>query len=154
MLTVEEHIDNLIRHIRMVQDNCVLLGKKMIDMGRAPFGRNLIANGFQHDVSKFCGVEWSYLHQGQEVPLERLKEAIAQHQETNPHHPEHHGGISEMSDLYVAEMVCDWFARSQEFGTCLRDWITESAVPKFNIGEEDLKRVMYFVDLLIPPPFS
>lgn len=154
MLTVEEHIDNLVRHIRMVQDNCVLLGKKLIDLNRSTFGRNLIALGFQHDVSKFHGIEWSYLHQGKEVPEERLKEAIAQHQETNPHHCEHWGGLDECPDIYLAEMVCDWFARSQEFGTCLRDWILESAVPKYSISEEDLKRIMYFVDLLVPPPFS
>ena len=27
------------------------------------------------------------------------------------------------------EMVCDWFARSQEFGTDLRQWITDQAIP-------------------------
>ena len=30
-----------------------------------------------------------------------------------------------MPEISVAEMVCDWYARAQEFGTGLRDWIVQ-----------------------------
>jgi hypothetical protein len=39
-----------------------------------------------------------------------------------------------MPELAVYEMIADWYARSQEFGTSLRDWITEVAIEKFQIN--------------------
>lgn len=152
-LSVEDHIDNLVRHIKLVQEACLLMGTRLIRQGHASFGRNLIARGFQHDVSKFFGIEWKYLHAGKDVPKERLLESIEQHQETNDHHVEFWGGIEEMGDICVAEMVADWFARAQEFGTGLRDWIEETAIEKYKIGPDDLKRINKYVDILLQNEF-
>ncbi len=153
MLTLEEHLDNLVRHIRLVQDACLLMGKRLINKGRTRFGRNLIAAGFQHDVSKFAGTEWKYLHAGRDVPLEKLKEAVEQHQETNSHHPEHWDGIGEMPEICIAEMVCDWYARSQEFGTGLREWIDKEAVKRYKIKDAEYQQIKYFVDILLENQF-
>jgi len=128
-----EHLDNLVRHIDLVRGACLLLGKRLIGQGRVEFGRILIARGFEHDVSKFSSIEWDYLHAGQNVPRDQLDMAIRQHVRTNSHHPEYWGGIENMPEIAVAEMVCDWYARSQEFGTGLREWITSEAVERFQI---------------------
>src|SRR5450755_1045681 len=97
-MTPQEHIDNLVRHIGLV-----------------------------HDASKFHGIEWEYLHKTGEVPADRLQLAVEHHRRTNEHHPEYWGGIDNMPEIFVAEMVCDWYARSQEFGTDLRVWIRGQA---------------------------
>jgi hypothetical protein len=68
MLTAEQHLDNLVRHIELVREACLLLGKRLIARDRQEFGRILIAHGFAHDASKFQGVEWEYLHAGRDVP--------------------------------------------------------------------------------------
>jgi hypothetical protein len=151
MFTPEQHIDNLVRHIRLVQDATVLLGKRLIQEGRVEFGRKVVASGFTHDASKWSGLEWKYLHSGDDVDHEKLEQAILQHTETNEHHPEHWGGIDSMSELAISEMVCDWYARSQEFGTGLRDWIEETAVPRYKIASDSLakKRIDAFVDMLL-----
>src|SRR5438309_8877509 len=117
MLTPEEHLDNLIRHIQLVQGAGLLLGKRLIRRGEADFGRLLIARVFVHDATKFYGVEWKYLHAGKDVPEDQLALAIQQHRETNQHHPEYWSGLHRMPDIAVAEMVCDCYARAQEFGT-------------------------------------
>src|SRR5215831_18050233 len=135
-LTLEEHLDNLVRHIELVRDAGLLLGKRLIHEGEVDFGRLLIGRVFVHDATKFAGIEWRYLHSGQAIPKEKLELAVTQHQETNEHHPEYWGGVSEMPALAVAEMVCDWYARSQEFGTGLRDWIEETAVERFSINKD------------------
>ena len=62
MLTAEQHLDNLVRHIELVRDACLLLGKRLIARDRQELGRILIAHGFTHDTSKFQGIEW-------EVPI-------------------------------------------------------------------------------------
>lgn len=154
-LTLAEHLTDLTRHISLVRDACTLLGTRMIAQGRRDFGRVIIARGFVHDASKFHGIEFEYLHVGDVAP-EDLERAIYQHVRTNSHHPEFHGGVENMGEADVAEMVCDWFARSQEFGTSLRDWITDKAVERYKI---DLNGIQYkwintFVDLLLLNSFT
>jgi hypothetical protein len=155
-MTPEEHLDNLVRHIEKVREACLLLGKRLIAQGRPHFGRLLIARGMVHDVSKFYGIEWEYLENGQDVPEEGRKLAIEHHRRTNEHHPEYWGGVASMPEVAVAEMVCDWYARSQEFGTDLREWIRKEAVPRFNVALDGPQHawIRTFVDTLVDKPFQ
>lgn len=156
MLTTLEHLDNLIRHIELVREATILLGKRLINQGRHEFGRLLIARGFQHDVSKFTGIEWDFLHQGKDVPTAELNLAIKNHQSTNSHHPEYWQGFDNMPELDVAELACDWLARSQERGTALRDWIRDNAIEKFKIDieGENYKLLMKYIGILLEDSFK
>jgi hypothetical protein len=156
VFSFDKHLDNLIRHITLVREACTVLGKRFISQGRKDLGRLLIARGFVHDASKFSGIEWDYLHAGPDVPQHELDLAVKQHVRTNAHHPEYHGGIDNMSPLDAAEMVCDWYARSHEFGTDLRQWIKESAVDRFNIDlkSEQFQWINECVDQLLQDPFK
>lgn len=151
-----KHIDNLTRHIDLVRESCKLLGERLIDGGREEFGRQLIARGYCHDQSKFSGIEWEYLHVGDEVDSNLLKAAIKHHSSTNSHHPEYHFGIENMPEIDVAEMVCDWQARSQEFGNDLRNWVKEVAVEKYNISTsgKQYKWIKNFLDTLLQNSFK
>jgi hypothetical protein len=148
------------RHIRNVEDNSLLLGEKLIQRGEIDLGKRLIANGMIHDASKFHGIEFEYLSLGnpsEESAKLKLKLSVHHHNTTNPHHPEYWaGGIKEMPDVYLAEMVCDWKARSEEFGTSLRDWIEQSATKRWGFVKDDktYKEIMAFVDLLCEKPFE
>jgi hypothetical protein len=155
MFSYNEHLDNLLRHLSKVRENTELLGKRLIAQGRPEFGRMLIARGILHDNSKFYGIEWDYLHAGNDVPKEVLDLAIKQHQATNPPHPEYWGGIHNMPELPLAEMVCDQYARSQEFGTNLREWIEKTGVPKYGLkrGSKQYKWIREFVDILLQDSF-
>lgn len=155
MFTVEEHLDNLVRHIGLVREAGLLLGKRLMRLGEEEFGRLLVARVFVHDATKFYGVEWQYLHVGKDVPKEKLELAITQHRQTNEHHPEFWGGIHRMPDIAVAEMVCDWYARAQEFGTGLRDWIASQATDRFQIDKDSqqYRWITKFVDLLLEDHF-
>jgi|ERR1017187_9736593 hypothetical protein len=153
-------IDFIARHIRNVEDNCLLLGKKLIERGEITLGHKLIANGYVHDASKFHGIEFEYLslaNPGTEEDKKlKLKMAVHHHQTTNPHHPEYWGGIKEMPSVYIAEMAADWKARSEEFGTSLRDWIEERATKRFDFTKEDkvYKEIMEYVNLLCQTSFT
>ena len=149
------------RHVRNVQDNCLLLGERLILIGEIELGKQLIANGFIHDQSKFYGIEFEFMSPGdvvnEDVAKLKLKLAIQQHQTTNKHHPESwSGGIKDMPDVYLAEFVCDIKARSEEFGTSLRDWIDGSATKKwgFSKDEEIYNKIMKYVNLLCEKPFE
>ncbi len=109
------HIKHILRHIRHVQDNCLVLGEKLIENGEFHLGRELIANSMIHDYSKFFGMEFEYLKKDTDIKDPTFLAAVRQHNETNNHHPEKHGHISKMNDVYLAEFVCDTVSRSGEF---------------------------------------
>lgn len=145
-------IELVFSHIKNVQRNCYKLGIRLIKNGEIELGRNLISNGQIHDNSKFKGIEFDHLFYGDPM----LEEVIKHHQSVNPHHPEYWGGIKNMPRVYIAEMVCDWYARSSEFGTGLREWIDAAALKKFNFSKEDgvYKQITEFIDLLLCPSFT
>ena len=157
-----EKIRGLTRHIRNVEDNCLLLGTKLIEKGEIDLGRQLIANGYVHDTSKFYGIEFENLSYSttsnvmEETAKLKMRMAIQHHTLTNQHHPEYWGGIKNMPRVAIAEMASDWKSRSEEFGTDLRDWINESATKRWDFSKEDevYKEIMEFVELLCGQPFK
>jgi hypothetical protein len=155
MLSCEEHLENLVRHIDMVRQAGLLLGKRLMAKERKDFGRLLIARCYEHDVSKFYGIEWRFLHAGKDMDKEDLERAVQQHVETNAHHPEYHGGFNNMGEMDVAELLVDWYARSQEFGTGLRDWIKNSAIDRFkiNVESDQYRWLSGFLDILLEDHF-
>lgn len=155
-----EKIRGIARHIRNVEDNCLILGEKLIGLGELDLGKQLIANGYVHDSSKFHGIEFEYMAPGCSAENEgaklKLKLAVHHHNTTNTHHPEYWNGIKNMPRVCIAEMVCDWKSRSEEFGESLRDYINEKATKRwdFNKDDEVYKEIMSFVDLLCDKPFE
>jgi hypothetical protein len=156
-----EKIRALTRHIRNVEDNCLILGEKLILSGEIELGKQLIANGFVHDASKFRGIEFDQLIVGTPTKEEesklKLKMAIYQHQKTNAHHVEYwDGGIEEMPDVYLGELVCDLKARSEEFGTALMDYIDNVGLKRWGITKDDIsyKKIVNFVEMLCQTPFQ
>jgi hypothetical protein len=61
-----------------------------------------------------------------------------------------------MPKVYVAEMVCDWYARSTEFGTGVREWIDDKATEKFAFTVEDpiYETIQEMLSLLLEPSFT
>ncbi len=150
--TPQEKIEGVLEHIQNVQRNCYKLGLKLIKRGEVELGRNLIANGQIHDNSKFKGIEFDHLFNGDPI----LSDVIKHHATTNEHHPECWGSIQKMPELYIAEMVCDWAARSSEFGTSLKDWIINSATEKYDFKMDDNigKLIEKHLNLLISRSFK
>lgn len=154
--TQEQHLDNLLRHIELVREAGILLGKRLMAQGRPDFGRLLIARVHEHDNSKFFGIEWEFLHRPKNaVGEDDLKRAIKQHQNTNRHHPEYHGGFDKMDEIDVAEFLCDVYARSTEFGTSVREWIETKAVARYEINTDGdrYRWLQAFMKLLLEDPF-
>ena len=151
-MTDAEQLRSIIRHIKRVEDNCNLLARKIKDEG-FEFTIALIQRGRVHDASKFDHFEFQYLRDGSAW----FKEALGVHRSKNSHHPEfHRRGIQGMSNLDIAEMVCDCLARGQEFGTDTRQWFRDEATVKyrFSMDDEIGNLITKYLDLLLPLPFK
>lgn len=159
MSTVQEkRLDTIERHIHHVQENCQILADKFLEQGDRDLARLLLANAQIHDNSKYKGIEWKYLHDDVKIDKPELfQAALESHWSNNPHHPEHwHDGIMRMPILYLAEWVCDVKARSNEFGTDVRDFIKDTATKryKFTVQGKVYKEIKEIVDLLLDAPFK
>ena len=154
----EKHLKALLRHVDNVRQSCLLLGERLIENRNERFGIDLITNGQIHDCSKFRGSEWLYLRPELfDSDKRHLFEASRQHHVmTNPHHPEYWGSIHKMPSIYIAEMVCDWSARSHEQGNDLREWIKDKSTKMFDMKVQSkiYKEIKHFVDLLLEPNFK
>lgn len=161
-MTDIQRIDELLEHKRLVLDFCIKLGKRLIQSGEFVMGRQLIANGFTHDHSKFFGIEWECIAAREDIDdpngikKATLAMAIHHHNCSNLHHPEHWGNIAKMDRLYIAEMVCDWKARATLFGTSLIDWIESEGMKRWGFTKADTvyQTIMVFVKMLCDEKFS
>lgn len=151
-------VDTLYRHIEEVQRNCRLLGERLIEQGQDAMAVQLVKNGLVHDESKFEGIEWDYLLIEAVTPEDKLKlqMAVSHHNRKNYHHPEAWQGIKNMPDVFLAELVCDWKARSSEFGSSLMDWINNGAAQRFGYTKRDkvYKQIIKYTKLLLDEPFK
>lgn len=153
--TILKRLDATIRHCEHVREGCELLGRRMLERGYDPdFCIALIVNGRIHDAPKFKGIEFQYLSFNDNK--EALKLAVEHHRKTNSHHVAFWSGIENMPPIYLAELVVDLYARSQEFGTDLREYLKTDFFPKYNITKSCrvAKLIKEYVDILLDKPFA
>ena len=142
----------IVRHIKNVQQNAEIIADKLVDAGEIDKARLLFTKVMEHDKSKLMSpLEWEHLHVGDEF----LDLAHKQHIHTNDHHPEYWGGVNNMSELAIAEWVCDVKARSSEFGTDIWSWFKNEAPKKYNFSKTGkfYKTAKKYLDLLLEPAF-
>lgn len=155
-----ERLDRLHRHVSNVQEAGKLLASRLFkrntDADRH-IAHELVCNVHIHDASKFRGIEWQYLHaEVKEESPELFKAAWLNHVQNNPHHCEYWGGIEYMPPVYLAEFVCDTYARATEFGTDYTVWLKEEASKKyqFSLNGKTWKLIKDFKELLLDPTFK
>lgn len=156
-MTTLQKITSIWRHIEEVQKNCFIIAENLIENGEEELARQLLTNSLIHDQSKFRGIEWEYMQtdDDSDEAVDKLRLSVHQHNTTNPHHPEYWNGIHKMPDVYIAEMVADWKARSSDFGTSLQEWIDNQAAIRFHYNKKQMiyKKIMRFTKLLLEKPF-
>lgn len=148
----QEQLTTIIRHIKRVEDNCNLIAKK-IQGENFTLALKLIQQGRIHDASKLDMFEFFNLHK-ESKHFEYAKQI---HHRGNRHHPEYwKDGIHEMPEQFIAEMVCDCVARSQDFGTDVRKWFYEEATLRYNFTMQDKcgQLIEKYLNLLLTEPFK
>lgn len=143
----KSHIDKVEKNIQKVAVNSV-------------HREELLKRGASHDTSKWSSeemplyvwltefyrcknlnIDFSY-PEGLE---ERVSEASDHHEKNNPHHPESHKSIDDMSDVDIIEMVCDWTAMAQELGEengSARSWADKTVGKKWKFNDNQ-KNLIY-----------
>lgn len=148
-LSVIGRLQSLQRHIHLVQEAGVIVSLKIAHEDKE-LGIEIMRLVQIHDNSKFYPFEFNNLWE----TGPKLIDGIRLHREGNPHHPEYHKkGVAGMSDAQIAEMVCDWYARSCEFGTSFRFFISNEAPKRWKIDKDKMDKIHRFANILIDKPF-
>ena len=69
------------------------------------------------------------------------RDIIRLHWKNNRHHPEHFDDISQMSDLDIWEMVCDWYARSLQYDTNFLEFVNTRQKNRFDFPEQQFEKI-------------
>lgn len=146
---LREHIDNVINGAWRIAQKC-------IENGDEEFARNLMANAYAHDQSKFRGFEWDMIGCAETDDKDMRLLAIRSHQKVNKHHPEYWNGVDNMPEIDLAEMVCDTYARSVEMGTNLREWWKNCGIEKYGIPKngKSWKLIKKYIDMILDEEFK
>lgn len=156
-------IDRQFKHIRLFQDNMILLEK---NLDKLPFKIDeweLIRASVNHDSDKFLpelligqmAIQEFFYNKRRNLSNEHInqnlmKEASKKHYENNTHHIEYHEkNNTEMSNINICEMCCDMAAMCQELG--FEDYIKhfrENLVPKFKSLEKNQETFLNILNLL------
>jgi hypothetical protein len=65
-----------------------------------------------------------------------IQDAVRYHITHNRHHPEWHMDSDDMSQVDIIEMVCDWYAMSQEFNSSIDLWFNDVVPRRYNFGKK------------------
>ena len=103
----------------------------------------------EHDKSKLEEPEFSLWKKMDEEPrypygskeykekIERYRELFKMHYKKNPHHPEHFpNGISDMTLIDLAEMLCDWISYKDNIRVTEAIEMVEKQSKRFGYSDE------------------
>ena len=150
--------EDTVEHKKLVLDNCLIMAKYLMSKGKIELGTQLLSRGCEHDNSKFDPEEFRKLSQilksnrcftDADVKLTPAeKKAIKYHWEHNRHHPEYFDSFEEMTELDILEMVCDWFARSIQYGTDFIPFIEERQENRFQFEQKQYTKIHKYCVLI------
>lgn len=153
-----KQIEDTVKHKKLVIDACYKLQRWLFSRDRDEEAFELLRRGQIHDDSKFYEEELKSLqmipdsNNGMRNPKYTMTDAdrkcIEIHWKNNRHHPEHFKDIREMTDVDIMEMVCDWYARSEQFGTNFMNFVMTRQENRFHFPQDMFEKIVYYCNIL------
>lgn len=146
-------------HKDLVLASCWKMANFFLNKGELDWAIEIIERGWLHDNSKFGDDEIEALshiddgkntmrHAGSQLP-ENMKQYLKLHYEHNTHHPEHWEDVSQMPEMDIIEMCCDWHARSVQYGTDLLEFAKIRQRTRFNFPQDMFFRIIFYCNILV-----
>lgn len=157
-MTEYEHIKDTILHKKFMLECGLILIDYLYKNNRSEEALELAKRCARHDNSKFEGEEIAQFIKldksrtsmiDSEINLsEDVKRIIAVHWKNNKHHPEHFKSYKDMTEIDIMEMVCDWYARSQQFKTDFLSFVKTRQEKRFCFDEEFFEKVYNYCTII------
>lgn len=154
----QEHIRDTLIHKKYVLEASLRIINYLYSVERDEDALQLARKCARHDDSK---LESDEMKEFLQLPSEsvNMKKAdapltsavsslIEKHWKHNRHHPEFFDDYHEMTELDIMEMVCDWYARSQQFQTDFRTFVLKRQEIRFKFDEDFFAQVWFYCDII------
>ncbi len=146
-------------HKELVLASCWKMANYFISQRKLDCAIEIIERGWLHDNSKFTEAEIEALikiddgklsmrQAGKQLPID-MKQYLSLHYKNNTHHPEHWEDVSQMPEMDLIEMCCDWHARSVQYGTNLLEFAKTRQEQRFNFPEDMFERILFYCNILL-----
>lgn len=152
-------IQDTIIHKKYVLDSALKMFAYLCSIDKEDLGVELLKRAAVHDNSKFEDEELYLLsrlsdsHEAFTDPKytlsENQKKSIQLHWQHNSHHPEFYEDPSQMSELDILEMVCDWHARSSQYDTDLLEFVETRQKNRFNFEPKMYKKIIKYCKIIV-----
>lgn len=152
------HISETMLHKSYVIRASLKMSDYLISNGEDNLAILLLQRANIHDNSKLVGPELELLANlsgnqkafiNPEVQLSEYEKGIIEkHWENNRHHPEHFEEVSNMSELDIIEMVCDWYARSMQYNTDFLSFVKSRQDSRFHFPKEMFQKILKYCEIL------
>jgi hypothetical protein len=80
---------------------------------------------------------------------EEQQKLVELHWKNNRHHPEYFDDVSQMEEIDIIEMCCDWHARSVQYDTDLLEFAKIRQENRFHFPEDMYKKILKYCNVLL-----
>ena len=153
------HFEELCTHKKHLIDSCKKMCIYFLKKNNEEFALALMKRAFIHDISKLSEFEFHAsdafdafeIHSKDRnyVFSDNEKIFLEEHWKNNRHHPEHWQDVSDMAEIDIVEMVCDWHARSVEFNDDLIFYIKHRQETRFAFPSDIYNKILFYANILL-----
>lgn len=146
-------------HKELVLSSCWKMANFFLSQKELDWAIEIVQRGWLHDNSKFTDEEIELLanvddnkasmRDAGKLLSDEMKEFLKLHYKNNTHHPEHWEDVSQMPEMDVVEMCCDWHARSVQYGTDLLAFARTRQECRFHFPQEMFERILFYCNILV-----
>lgn len=157
-MLAREHVSDTLIHKKYVIESGLILINYLFDNERDEEALQLSRRCARHDDSKFESDEMrEFLQLPKEgenmrnarAPLSPTTQSLIQrHWKHNRHHPEFYVDYHEMTEVDIMEMVCDWYARSMQYGTNFKEFVLTRQEMRFKFDEDFFAVVWKYCEII------
>lgn len=154
----QEQLTDIIEHKKFVFETIGKIALKLLTQGQDEMALEIMKRGFLHDISKlqndeFYGMaEFAYDKDSLKNPKDKISDekqnAINLHWNRNEHHPEYWTDISQMKDIDILELTCDFYSRSLQFGTNMLEFLEQRQKDRFHFPQDIYDKIVKYYYLI------
>ena len=158
---IYEQIEETFIHKALVNKSCLKMSKYLHSIGKDDLAIGICRRAVLHDNSKLDDNElgpFAKLEHEKDslrdpnVSLDdKTKNIIEVHWHKNRHHPEFFPEITDMAEIDIIEMCCDWHARSIQYGTDLLEVVKIRQENRFHFPKEQYEKILEYCKVLSSP---
>lgn len=155
----KKYLEDTISHKKYFFDSAYKISIYFLENDNEKMALDILRRAFVHDYSKLSSKEFNsflvfedYNNSLRDASVLYKKEEevfLKEHWKNNKHHPEYWDNPSKMQEIDIVEMVCDWHARSVEYGTDLKEFVKTRQHNRFQFSDEMYEKINKYIEILL-----